>query len=427
MRAIDKRGTKVRVVLAANTGEILAIHATAAKQDDVSKPRSDSRAKPILASSSSTTGPAFSVGRRGPSSPVSSPPMQILPKMAAFPHKIASAAHPVSLSVDPLLKVAANEPVEARIPTALLGRLRSVGLTPATAPVKVEPTYVVQAINQRGMTLRVLLAANSGDILAIQLARGAAKRERRDGETRGSTDSAQPGTVAAPREPHLTAAHPPSSGETPFIAPWGSSVGSAADLTARRWRRSPSVLSGGDQDAFQEMGAAWFAVGHTVTSWWQVDTHLTRLCIAHINIASHNYFVQGAAHFPRDRGLSNHACPAMRMEPNLMRTFVFALVLSLVAFTSVRADDIQPQEAHSVNLGTLTGVAYYTVEGDGYRVVTTVAQNESSAPVRFVAVLLPNQKVTISVPGGLNGRSATIDIIRRGDNVTIAREGVPTN
>jgi hypothetical protein len=219
MRAIDKRGTKVRVVLAANTGEILAIHATAAKQDDVSKPRGDSRAKPILASSSSTTGPAFSVGRRGPSSPVSSPPMQILPKMAAFPHKIASAAHPVSLSVDPLLKVAANEPVEARIPTALLGRLRSVGLTPATAPVKVEPTYVVQAINQRGMTLRVLLAANSGDILAIQLARGAAKRERRDGETRGSTDSAQPGTVAAPREPHLTAAHPPSSGETPFIAP----------------------------------------------------------------------------------------------------------------------------------------------------------------------------------------------------------------
>jgi hypothetical protein len=115
------------------------------------------------------------------------------------------------------------------------------------------------------------------------------------------------------------------------------------------------------------------------------------------------------------------------MEPNLMRTFVFALVLFLVAFTSVRADDMQPQEAHSVSLGTLTGVAYYTVEGDGYRVVTTLAQNESSAPVRFVAVLLPNQKVTISVPGGLNGRSASIDIIRRGDNVTIAREGVPTN
>jgi hypothetical protein len=115
------------------------------------------------------------------------------------------------------------------------------------------------------------------------------------------------------------------------------------------------------------------------------------------------------------------------MEPNLMRILVFALVLSLVAFSSVRADDMQPQEAHTVSLGTLTGVAYYTVERDGYRVVTTLAQDESSSPVRFVAVLLPNQKVTISVPGGLNGRSATIDIIRQGDNVTIARDGVPTN
>jgi hypothetical protein len=206
MHAVDKRGTRVRVVLAANTGEILAIHSAAANQDDVSKPRGNSRAEPIAASSSTTTGPAPSVGRRGPSSPVSSPPIQILPKIAAFPHKLASTAHPVSLTVDPLLKVAANEPVEARIPNALLGTLRSVGLTPAAAPVKVEPTYVVQAINQRGMTLRVLLAANSGDILAIQLTRGAPKRERRDGETPGPTESAQPG-------------NPPSSAEPSFIAP----------------------------------------------------------------------------------------------------------------------------------------------------------------------------------------------------------------
>jgi hypothetical protein len=216
MRAVDKRGTKVRVVLAANTGEILAIHSAATKQDDVSKPLGNSRAKPILASSSTTTERPSSLARRWSSTPVSSPPMQILPKIAASLHKTASAAHTVSLAVAPLMKVAANEPVEPRIPAALLGTLHSVGLTPATAPVKVEPTYVVQAINQRGMTLRVLLAANSGDILAIQLTRGAPRRDHRDGETSGLTDSARPGTLATPPEAHLVAA---SSAETPFIAP----------------------------------------------------------------------------------------------------------------------------------------------------------------------------------------------------------------
>jgi hypothetical protein len=115
------------------------------------------------------------------------------------------------------------------------------------------------------------------------------------------------------------------------------------------------------------------------------------------------------------------------MEPNFMRTLLLALPLSLVALSNVQADDMRPLEAHKVQLGSITGVAYYTSESDGYRVVTTLAQTDSGNPVRFVAVLLPNQKVTISVPGALNGPSATIDIIRRGDNVTIARQGFPTN
>jgi len=110
-----------------------------------------------------------------------------------------------------------------------------------------------------------------------------------------------------------------------------------------------------------------------------------------------------------------------------MRILLLALALSVIALSSVRPDDLRPHQAHTVNLGNFTGVAYYTAEGDGYRVVTTLGQSESGSPVRFVAVLLPNQKVTISVPSGLNGQSATIDIIRRGDDVTIARQGVPTN
>jgi hypothetical protein len=215
MRAVDRRGTKFRIVLAANTGQILAIHSPAAQQDDVNKPLGNSRAKSKLGSPSTARAPALSVARP----PVGSPPMQILPRTASFPHKIASVAHPVSLAVTPPVGVASNEGVEARIPATLLGTLRSVGLTPASAPVKVEPTYVVQAVNQRGMTLRVLLAANSGDILAIQLTRGAPRRERHDGETLGAADSAPSGALAGPTEPRLPAVHPQPSSETSFVAP----------------------------------------------------------------------------------------------------------------------------------------------------------------------------------------------------------------
>ena len=202
MRAVDRRGTKFRVVLAANTGQILAIHSTAGKLGR-----------------SATTAPALSVARRRPSTSVSSPPMQILPRIASLQHKLASAAHPASLAVASSIKVASNERGEARIPPTLLGTLRSVGLTPATAPVKVEPTYVVQAVNQRGMTLRVLLAANSGDILAIQPTRGAPRRERRDGETLGAQDPARPEALVVSTEPRVLAAHPQPESEASFVAP----------------------------------------------------------------------------------------------------------------------------------------------------------------------------------------------------------------
>jgi hypothetical protein len=46
MRAVDKRGTRVRVVLAASTGEILAIRSAAAKQEYVSKPSGNPRPQP---------------------------------------------------------------------------------------------------------------------------------------------------------------------------------------------------------------------------------------------------------------------------------------------------------------------------------------------------------------------------------------------
>lgn len=214
MHAVNKRGTRFRVVLAANTGEILAIRsAAAAKQDDVNKASGRSRTKPRLAASSSATVPTASMARWSPPALASSPPMQIVPKMATPRNDVAGAESAASPARVAPIRGVSNEHVEARVPATLMRTLRSVGLMPATAPVKVEPTYVVQAVNQRGMTLRVLLAANSGDILAIQPTRGAPRREHPVGDALGATESAQP------LDPWASTRSPPSTDEPSFIAP----------------------------------------------------------------------------------------------------------------------------------------------------------------------------------------------------------------
>ena len=46
-----------------------------------------------------------------------------------------------------------------------------------------------------------------------------------------------------------------------------------------------------------------------------------------------------------------------------------------------------------------SAVAYYTVERDGFRVVATLAKkDEDAVPVRVVAVLGPDQTLTLSTP-----------------------------
>ena len=42
-------------------------------------------------------------------------------------------------------------------------------------------------------------------------------------------------------------------------------------------------------------------------------------------------------------------------------------------------------QAKSIKLGETTGVAYYTIADDGFRVVATVAASEAGPPTRFIA------------------------------------------
>lgn len=82
-----------------------------------------------------------------------------------------------------------------------------------------------------------------------------------------------------------------------------------------------------------------------------------------------------------------------------MRSFVIATALTLGG-TVAAAEQLEPIQATSIKLGSVQGVAYYTVEPDGLRLVTTVSAGE--ATFRFTSTLVRDQKITLSVPG-LNG------------------------
>ena len=105
-----------------------------------------------------------------------------------------------------------------------------------------------------------------------------------------------------------------------------------------------------------------------------------------------------------------------------MQKFVPALFAAGVLVSSAaHAAELRPMEASSVVLGDVSGVAYYTAENDGYRVVTTLASGESATPVRFIATLLPGQKTVVSVPREPGVSAVSVEISRSGDRVTVTR------
>lgn len=87
---------------------------------------------------------------------------------------------------------------------------------------------------------------------------------------------------------------------------------------------------------------------------------------------------------------------------------------------AAQADGLDPLQARSIGLGGLTGVAYYTVAADGFRVVATLAVGEAAAPVRFIATLTPGQRIVLSVPRGPNETPREVEISRSGDVVSVS-------
>ena len=105
------------------------------------------------------------------------------------------------------------------------------------------------------------------------------------------------------------------------------------------------------------------------------------------------------------------------------RTIV-AAAFALASIGVARADELRPIEARTIDLGEVSGVVYYTVERDGFRLVATLEQGEACTPVRFEAVLASGQSVVLATPREPGVAPDAVTITRRDDQVMVRETAV---
>jgi hypothetical protein len=110
-------------------------------------------------------------------------------------------------------------------------------------------------------------------------------------------------------------------------------------------------------------------------------------------------------------------CSNLEEIDMLTRNMLFVTAFVLGSLGAAHADGVRPIEARSIELGEMAGIAYYTVERDGFHVVTTLAQGETGTPIRVVSVLAQNQSVVLSTPG----LAGAIEIGRKGDSLFVRK------
>jgi hypothetical protein len=96
------------------------------------------------------------------------------------------------------------------------------------------------------------------------------------------------------------------------------------------------------------------------------------------------------------------------------------LAATAVALTSgiVRADEPRPIQAQRLDLGGVAGIAYYTVEPDGFHVVAT-QDSKDGIPLRVQSVLDVGRSLTLSTPGVNGIEPATITFAHEGEKLVV--------
>ena len=106
-----------------------------------------------------------------------------------------------------------------------------------------------------------------------------------------------------------------------------------------------------------------------------------------------------------------------------IRSTLLAAAFTVASLGAAHAAGLKPIEGRSIRLGDVSGVAYYTVEPAGFRVVTTLAQGEAGVPIRFVSVLAPGQRVVLSTPS----QAGAVEISRTGDSLLVRNANAVSN
>ena len=102
------------------------------------------------------------------------------------------------------------------------------------------------------------------------------------------------------------------------------------------------------------------------------------------------------------------------------RQTTLAAALALASIGPAHAKGLKPLQGQVIDLGDVSGVVYYTVERDGFRVVATLAKKgEDDVPVRVEAVLAADQSLTLSTPREAGAPADAVEIIRRADTVLV--------
>lgn len=96
----------------------------------------------------------------------------------------------------------------------------------------------------------------------------------------------------------------------------------------------------------------------------------------------------------------------------------YGSILALVSSSVANAELLKPIQAQTIDLGTAHGIAYYTPEKDGYRVIATVATG-SAAPVRFDTTLAEGQSAKLSVPANMGEPDIAIVFTRKSGQLNV--------
>jgi hypothetical protein len=98
-----------------------------------------------------------------------------------------------------------------------------------------------------------------------------------------------------------------------------------------------------------------------------------------------------------------------------------SLVLAIAMPLGAGASELKPLQAGTFVLGAQSVSIYYTVSGDTYEVVATIAPDAggAGAPVRFVGFLQPGQKALVSAGHfSTTAAPATLELVHQGDRLS---------